>query len=236
MSNKTNKPNGSDAEGSRRIKEVHNLIILDRSGSMESIRHEAVAGVNETLGTIRAAATRHDMAQRVSLVAFCGCSVDAMIYNRSIDAVAPLELDNYLPCCMTPLYDAIGQSCTRLKCELKGRTDVAVSVTIITDGYENSSREWSGGAVKALIESLKGDGWLFAYIGANQDTREVSYSLSIDNHLAFESTPESTCRMFDKERRSRRSWFSKISDGVASLQECNEGYFDDDEDDDLADY
>lgn len=229
MSNKTNKRTGSDAEGSRRIEEVHNLIVLDRSGSMESIRREAVAGVNETLGTIRAAATRHDMAQRVSLVAFCGCSVNAMIYNRPIDAVAPLKLDDYVPCCMTPLYDAIGQSCTRLKRELKGRTDVAVSVTIITDGYENSSREWSGGAVKALIESLKGDGWLFAYIGANQDTREVSYSLSIDNHLAFEATPEATSRMFKKEASSRGKWMDKMSKcfSMEDMQQCNDDYFDD---------
>ena len=39
--------------------QVFNLVILDKSGSMESIRKEAIDGYNETLGAIRAAQLKH---------------------------------------------------------------------------------------------------------------------------------------------------------------------------------
>ena len=41
------------------ITPVYNLVILDKSGSMESIRKEAIDGYNETLGAIRAAQLKH---------------------------------------------------------------------------------------------------------------------------------------------------------------------------------
>ena len=54
--------------------QVYNLVILDKSGSMESIRKEAIDGYNETLGAIRAAQLKHMDTQDhfVSLAAFCG--------------------------------------------------------------------------------------------------------------------------------------------------------------------
>lgn len=42
-------------------------------------------------------------------------------------------------------------------------------VTIVTDGYENASKEYTGSAIKALVAELKNKGWVFAYIGANQE-------------------------------------------------------------------
>ena len=44
--------------------EVYNLIILDKSGSMHSIRTAAIDGYNETLGSIRAAQHKHIDTQR----------------------------------------------------------------------------------------------------------------------------------------------------------------------------
>lgn len=46
-----------------------------------------------------------------------------------------------------------------------------VVITIITDGLENALKEYTGAAVKQLVEQLKGVGWTFTYMGANQDVR-----------------------------------------------------------------
>ena len=64
--------------------QVFNLVILDKSGSMESIRKEAIDGYNETLGAIRAAQLKHMDTQDhfVSLAAFCDCGID-MIYDKT---------------------------------------------------------------------------------------------------------------------------------------------------------
>lgn len=194
------------------VKEVYNLIILDRSGSMTSIRNQAIAGVNETIGTIRAAGKENDMPQKVTITSFCGCSIKNFCNNTEATAVPVMTEKDYEPCCSTPLYDAMGQSLTALRETVKNRTDVAVSVTIITDGYENSSTKWTASQIKALVELLKADGWLFAYIGANQDLIEIQQTLSINNTMAFCCTDEGTKDMFEKERNARMTWAKKVKD------------------------
>ncbi len=208
------------------IKETFNLIILDKSGSMSAIREAAIAGVNETVGTIRKAGRENDIAQQVTISAFCSCGIDDLCLNEPADNVKTITEKDYQPCCCTPLYDAIGTCCTRLKKLIANRDDVAVSVTIITDGYENASMEWTAGSIKKLIESLKAEGWLFAYIGANQDVEKVSFSMSIDNAMAFQATAEGTERMFKRDQKARSAWTSKLKQAACCRSVFNEDYFD----------
>ena len=156
--------------------QVFNLVILDKSGSKESIRKEAIDGYNETLGAIRAVQLKHMDTQDhyVSLAAFCDCGID-MIYDKTpIKDADKLTKDKYDPCCCTPLFDAIGKTVKKLKADIKGIEDAAVLVTIITDGYENSSKEWTGPAIKKLIDDCKEDGWMFSFIGAGEDVVKVA--------------------------------------------------------------
>lgn len=217
-----------------KITEVHNLIILDRSGSMASIAEQAIAGVNETIGTIRQAGRTKDMRQYLSVVSFCGCTTSLFCKNEPIENVRTMTAADYQPCCSTPLYDAMGQSLTALREHVGRRQDVAVSVTIITDGYENASRRWTSEAVKALVELLKADGWLFAYIGANQNLDEVKFNVAIDNCMAFAATPEGTKRMFNMERKARSRWMDCCSDSVAK-KVCESRYFEDLDDEESSD-
>lgn len=64
--------------------QIYNLVILDKSGSMESIRKEAIDGYNETLGSIKATQLKFIDTQEhyVSLAAFCDCGID-MIYDMT---------------------------------------------------------------------------------------------------------------------------------------------------------
>ena len=106
-----------------------------------------------------------------------------------------------------------------------------VLVTVITDGYENASREYNGKAIKNLVETMKKEGWVFTYIGANQDVEAVAASMSIDNRLAFDADEESTGAMFEHERRSRKKFFSKLSRNMP-MRDLSTGYFDEDDEDD----
>lgn len=191
---------------------VYNVIILDKSGSMTSIAREAIDGVNETIGSIKSAQEKNpDQRHLVTLVAFCGCEQKVIYDNVPVDQANLLTDRDYRPCCMTPLYDAIGSTITRVHA-LKSHVEDSLSlVTIITDGYENASREFSLAAICSLIESYKEQGWQFTYIGADHDVEQVSFSLHIDHHLKFEKTPQATHAMFDRERKARHRWFSKLS-------------------------
>lgn len=92
---------------------------------------------------------------------------------------------------------------TRLESELKDDTNHTVVVTIITDGYENASKEYSLPSVKALIRHLTEEGWSFAYMGTDHDVHGVSVSLSITNVIQFEKTAEKTAETFKRERHAR---------------------------------
>ena len=102
-------------ETENRIK-VYNVIILDKSGSMSSIAKQAIDGVNETIASIKRNQEKHpERDNRITLVAFCGCEIKKIYEQVPVGEVRPITSADYRPCCMTPLYDAIGNTITRTK-------------------------------------------------------------------------------------------------------------------------
>lgn len=221
---------GSDINVPEATKRVHNLIILDESGSMQSIYQPALTGVNETLQTIREAQKEHEnQTHFVSLIAFDSGHYNQIYNHIAAEKAIDITQKQYRPGGCTPLYDAMGRSINELRPNVV-MGDV-VLVTVITDGYENASREFNGKAIKSLVEAMKNEGWVFTYIGANQDVEAVAASMSIDNRLAFEADDESTGAMFEHERRSRKKFFSKLSRNMP-MCDLRKGYFDEDDEDD----
>lgn len=203
---------------------VYNLIIIDESGSMGSIRKEAVDSVNETLQTIRAAQKKHEGQKHyVTLVTF-NDDVKTICDRVSADEVAELTSETYRPDCCTALYDAMGISMNALRKAVAEGDKVLV--TVVTDGYENASKEYSGKAVKAMVDELKGKGWVFAYIGANQDVEAVAATMSITNAMSFESTSAGTRVMSMRLNRSRERIYDCMAAPEFSADEANTNFFD----------
>ena len=226
---KQSAPSETSNESYSEVKHIHNLIILDESGSMQSIYRPALTGVNETLQTIRNAQMDHEEQNHsVSLIAFDSGHYNRIYNNILAEKAVDITKDQYRPEGCTPLYDAMGRSINELRPHVNAG-DV-VLVTVITDGYENASREYNGRAIKSLVETLKKEGWVFTYIGANQDVEAVAASMSIDNRLAFDADYESTGAMFAKECRSRKKFFGKLSQNIPTA-DLGAGYFDEDDDD-----
>lgn len=194
------------------ITNIYNLIILDESGSMTCIYEQALGGANETIQTIRAAqASADDQKQFLTFVTFDSGNrewIRTIIDTMPIDKVRDLTKDDYRPCGCTPLYDAMGRSLTAL--EQKVTEDDQVLVTIITDGMENSSCEYSGAAVCEIVKRLRAKGWTFVYIGANQNAVEVAKSMSIDNAMNFQATHQDTKRMWNDYRESTSGYYEKV--------------------------
>lgn len=197
-------------EGETRI---YNLIILDESGSMSSIREQALSGANETLQTIRAAQQENpDDHQMISFVTFdTGARrpfVRTIIDSEKIESVNDITPDQYQPYGGTPLYDAMGLSITALK-ELVKEGD-HVLVTVITDGFENSSHIYSAEMIKELVESLTTQGWVFTYIGANQDSEQTASGLGIRSTMDFQASVQGSAMMWNKMRSSSREYYKKV--------------------------
>ena len=197
---------------------IFNLLILDESGSMCSIEKQAIDGVNEPLQSVRAAQKKYeDQEHYVSFVTFNSSSIKTVLDRVEATKVEDITPAQYNPSCSTPLYDAIGKSVMELKKSVAENDKVLV--TIITDGYENSSREYSQSSVKALTEKLGQRGWTFAYIGANQDAMAVSHGLGIKNAMNFEATVCGTVMMSQKLTASRERWFNRISENDVNAEE-----------------
>ena len=204
--------------------QVFNVIILDRSGSMECIRRAAIDGFNETLAGIKKAQETYADTQDhfVTLVTFCSCHTDFVFDKTPAAEAKPLTPADYQPCCCTPLYDAMGLTLTSMRRYVKDLEDAIVVVTIITDGLENASKEFSGPAIKTLVDELRKEGWTFTYMGANQDSMEVAMSMSIRNARNFDYSSEGTRASMRKDTMTRMNFFSRLSQMKKEAAFCAE--------------
>ena len=157
-------------------------IVLDRSGSMGSIRTDMEGGLNsfiEDQKKVEGEAT-------VTLYQF-DHNFEKVFVAKAIEDVIGIELN---PSGMTALHDAIGMSIVKTGERLaamdeKDRPSKVVFV-IITDGYENSSKEYTSEAVKALIEQQeKTYSWEFVFLGANQDAVKEAANFGISASKAM---------------------------------------------------
>lgn len=192
-------------------KKVFNLIVLDESGSMCSIEKATVSGLNETIQSIKHAQEEHqDQEHYVSLMSF---NSDRRKYHYDctpVNDIALFDGRDYEPNYCTPLYDAIGCGIAKLRRQITD--DDQVLVTIITDGLENSSHEYSYQALISLMDKVKSRGWVITYIGANQDAIKTAHELHIDNGLEYDATPEGVKEMMKKERFSRQRYYECVSE------------------------
>jgi uncharacterized protein YegL len=219
-------------------KRVLNLIILDESGSMHGLEKASVDGVNETIQTIKSSYEQlPEQEQLLTFVTFSGRG-DSFCRTKlklaPISHVSEFKPSDYQPSGNTPLYDTMGLMLTEME-EFATDSDV-VLVTIITDGYENASREYSGKMIHDMVERLDHEGWVFAYIGANQDAMNEAYKLGIRNSLNFAADEEGTKRMWKKERSSRLHFLSDASKCDVFCESLKENYFSKSDAEDFEDW
>lgn len=213
-------------DGSGNVR-IYNLVIIDESGSMGSIKKPAIDSVNETLQTIKSAQLMHSEQEHfVTLVSFNG-KVKTIYDCERVDNVKELDDRRYIPSGLTALYDAMGISINRLRRQVSEGGKVVV--TIVTDGYENASREYRGPAIKELVQEMRKKGWVFAYIGANQDVEAVAASMSISSSMRFNADVRGTEMMSHKVSHARCMVYSSIADDSFSADDANENFFRDDD-------
>lgn len=203
---------------------IYNLIILDESGSMSGVKPQTISGCNETINTIRSAQEKFAETQEhfVSIYAFQDndkVPSRYLIKNEAIDKVSHINAEQYEPWGCTPLYDAIGSTITDLKAITKNEKLAIGSITIITDGMENASKQYTREQVARMIDAVKEIGWSVNFIGANIDVKGTADSLHIDNAMEFQQDREGTRAMFEKERRSRMGWLGRTHIVMASMTE-----------------
>ena len=215
------------SKDSKRMTSVYHLIVLDESGSMRCITRATISGCNETIQTIRMMQEQTIETQRhyVSIYLFDTTKSRYIIKEEKVDKVREITEEDYRPYASTPLFDALGFTLTELKRTIEREKETLGYVTIITDGYENASREYNLNSVKILIDELKEKNVIFSFIGANIDAADYGKKLHIDNFMQFEQTDAQTGAMWKREREARLRSNAKYSFNILMEDEMSRTSF-----------
>lgn len=154
----------------------HIAIVLDRSGSMQSVKTDTEGGLKAFL----AAQADAPGETTVSLYQF-DTEYEPVYENKKLADVPEYRL---VPRGGTALLDAVGRTISAVGAQLAAKVEddrpAEVIVVILTDGEENQSREFSLPAVKKMItEQQDTYGWKFVFLGADQDAFEAAGGMGI---------------------------------------------------------
>lgn len=182
------------------------LIIIDQSGSMGRIRDDMVGGLRSLLDEQKRLPGR--------------LSVDMVRFDHTIEFSHKMaEPDNVEitidPRGQTALHDAIGLGINdfaqRIDALPEGDAPTAIQVVVVTDGAENSSKEYSAEQVRELITRKQADArWDFVFLGANQDAVTTGGRLGFRQDASMTFSPRGsevrrTTRSMSRYMHDRRS-------------------------------
>ena len=184
---------------------THISIILDRTGSMDSIREDTIGGFNTFLKEQQALPDKATL----SLIQFDSQDPYEIIHHfEPIKDVPPLTAETYVPRASTPLLDAIGRGINDLESGLAKkigeRKPTDVVMVIITDGMENSSREFSKNQIVKMIQAKQKEGWQFIFLSADLDAIQEAgeYGMHAHSTMAFCLSPDGTEKMWKSTSKS----------------------------------
>lgn len=160
-------------------------IILDGSGSMTTIKDEAIQVFNGQLKTLRE--NKGEMETYLSVITF-GTEVNKpIVWCGNVDDIIEIDEKQYVPNGLTALYDAVGTTIVELKKDVDVNDEnTSFLMIIITDGYENNSKIFNSEKLSELIQDCqKTNRWTFTYLGSNQDLSIIKETLHIpDGNIA----------------------------------------------------
>ena len=200
-----------------KTQKIYNLIILDESGSMDSIKRQTILGFNDLATKIKETQKMFpNQHHYISFVTFNDSGIKFRLFNQPVGELNKIDDRTFQPDGQTPLFDGMCKSALKLKHELYHEKDYNVLVTVITDGEENNSSDFSQKETKLLIENLsENPNWAFGLIGANIDVEAVANSLSIPikRTITFNSEDNSVKQMFERYGKAQEKLTYIIDEG-----------------------
>jgi hypothetical protein len=181
---------------------MHAYILLDRSGSMESLWTEALSSVNAYVRELTSKSGGDAVDAHVTFAVFdhqAGLQFDVL--RKAVPALhwEPVTPAHAAPRGGTPLLDAIGRIISAAEFDNPAKAVIVV----MTDGQENASQELTRAGAKVAIDRAKARGWEIVFLGANFDNIGDAESVGVMHAKQMAMAPG---KMADSmERLSRKS-------------------------------
>lgn len=173
------------------------LLIVDRSGSMDDIKSDAIGGYNSFLADQQKLMGEAHM----RVILFNQGLFDH--YDGAVKTAVKFTSETYNPCGTTALYDAVGYGIDSLGAKLKALPEAErpnkVLVVILTDGMENSSQEYTRQSIYDKITQQRTIyNWEFVFLAANIDAFDTGISIGIKgtNCVNFDASSEGIARAY----------------------------------------
>jgi len=174
--------------------------VLDRSGSMWETLTDTIGGFNSFINSQK---NDENGECYMSLYQF-DHEYEIVYQNKEIKDVEILTEQTFIPRGQTALLDAIGRTiicidrCLSNSENSENSENSNIIVVILTDGYENSSKEFTHSKITKMIDSKNKNGWKFVFLGADQDAIKTATTLGINQNSAmtYAQTPQNVRACF----------------------------------------
>lgn len=173
-------------------------IVLDRSGSMDTVKDDTIGGFNAFLKAQQEAPGE----ATITLAQFD--DVYEVVYQTiNIKDAKPLNSATFVPRGSTALLDAIGRTINEVGAKLSKLSEdqrpAKVVFVILTDGHENASKEFTRAGIDQMIKHQRDFyAWEFVFLGANQDAIAAAKQIGIQaaNALTYAANAQGTSEAF----------------------------------------
>lgn len=196
----------------------HVAIILDRSGSMESIRDSTIKAFNEQVQSIRVASRGQQT--DISLFTFSNGPDEPKFFAAPVEGLVELTRETYAPDGGTALYDSILETTRRLG-NLKDANEPETSflIVIISDGDENASRATGEDVQKRLAALDATKRWTFTYVGCSvaDMTKMRNIGISTSNSRSFTATAAGVAGSSTLNSTSTACYFTARASGSTQV-------------------
>jgi Mg-chelatase subunit ChlD len=201
---------------------IYVIMVVDKSGSMYALADDVRGGFNEYIEGLK---NDQEIDYRVSVFMF-NHDYDELVNAVRLSEVPVLNDKNYHPGGNTALLDAIGKSIIDFEHAVPNLNDGdRVLFVVQTDGFENSSREFSNETIAKMIKTREAsDKWGFVFLGAGPEVWAQSQSMGFQYGSPYKSTSGGTrsaysSMMFASGQFSRGASAASVAETVAAGQE-----------------
>ena len=197
------------------------VFIIDKSGSMSGLENETIKGFNELLNKQK---KQKDKALITTI--FFNTTMQFINERKDINEVKEITLNDYRVGGCTALLDAIGNAINYiLNNQINDKeNEYNNMVVIITDGFENSSVEFSYEKINSLINKKQKEDWQFIFLGANIDVIKEANKMGIasDNAVSYNNDEKGVKLNYEaislaisdvrSNKKLSKKWRSEIDD------------------------
>jgi len=192
------------------MKKITNLIIVDASGSMSSKEEEVKGGLRSLLKDIRKDMKKNKGKAKIRTIVSQFSShgdFEILLDSSKRKNITYDSADNYRTKSMTALFDAIG-----LSFDLVDKKQDGVFVSILTDGLENDSKEFTVDDVKKLFKKAKKKEWGLTFMGTTEGAIEsaVSWGISRGNTFQYADSKIGTTHANVSRTKSKNLYFRSV--------------------------